>query len=48
MGGKWGGVFRNNCKGLRDKTKARWNHGKEVRMAGVGVEWWDVNADNCT
>ena len=30
---KRGGVFRNNYKGLIDKTKAEWNQGREVEMA---------------
>ena len=48
MGGKEGRVFRNNCKGHMDKTKVVWKQGREVGMAGVGGEWWGVNADNCT
>ena len=46
-GGKGGSVFRNNYKGLMDKTKEEWEQGTEVGMAGVGGEWWGVNADNC-
>ena len=37
MGGKWGGVFRNNYKGHMDKTKGEWDQGKELGMAGVGA-----------
>ena len=48
MGGKGRRVFRNNYKGHMDKTKGGWDHGIEVRMAGVGREWWEENADNCT
>ena len=43
-----GRVFRNNYKGHMDKTKGGWNQGREVGMAGVGVEWWGENAENCT
>ena len=39
--------FRNMYKGLMDKTKDRWNQGKEVGMVRWG-ECWRVNADNCT
>ena len=47
MGGDNGGrVFRNNYKGHMDKTKVGWKQGREVEMAGVGVECWRVNA-NC-
>ena len=46
MGGKWGGVFRNNYKGLIDKTKAEWNQGREVEMAGARGRW--AREDNCT
>ena len=35
MGDKGGRVFRNNYKGHMDKTKGRWNQGREVRMAGI-------------
>ena len=35
MGGKVGRVFRNNYKGHMDKTKGRWDQGREVGMAGV-------------
>ena len=38
MGGKGRGVFRSNYKGHMDKTKGRWNQGREVGMAGVRVE----------
>ena len=34
MGGKDERVFRNNYKGLMDKTKAEWNQGREVGIAG--------------
>ena len=33
MGEKGRRVFRNNCKGHMDKTKAGWNQGREVGMA---------------
>ena len=36
MAGEGGKVFRNNCKGHTNKTKAGWNQGREVGMAGVG------------
>ena len=44
---KGGRVFRN-YKGHMDKIKEVWKQGREVRMAGVGGEWWGVNADNHT
>ena len=46
MGGKVLRDFRNNYKGLMDKTKGG-NLGRKVRMAGEG-EVVGVNADNCT
>ena len=49
MGGKGGRVFRNNYKGLMDKTKVKWNQGKQVEMPRVGAgEWWGENSDNYT
>ena len=48
MGIKGGRVFRSNYKGHLDKTKVGWTQGREMGMPGVGGEWWDVNADNCT
>ena len=36
MGKKGGRVFKNNYKGHMDKTKGRWNQGRDVGMAGVG------------
>ena len=46
-GGEGGRVFRNNSKGHMDKTKGEWKQGREEGLAGVGGEWWGVNADNC-
>ena len=46
--GAGGRVFRNNYKGQMVKTKEGWEQGREVGIAGVGREWWGVNADNCT
>ena len=40
-------VFRNYYKGHVDKTKVGWKQGREVGLAGVGGEWWEVNADKC-
>ena len=37
---KGGRVFRNNYKGHKDKTNWGWKQGREVGMAGVGVEEW--------
>ena len=34
--GEGGRVFRNDYKAHMDKTKGRWNQGREVGMAGVG------------
>ena len=48
MGGRGGGDFGNSYKGHVGKTKRGWNQGKKVGMAGVGGDWWGVNADNCT
>ena len=39
MAGKMGRVFRNNYKGLMDKTKRGWNQGRKGGMAGVGGGW---------
>ena len=46
--GEGGRVFRNSCKGHRDKTKGVWNQGREMEMARVWGAWWGGNADNCT
>ena len=35
-GGRGGRVFRNNYKGRMDKTKGRWDQGREVGLARVG------------
>ena len=43
-----GRVFRDNYKGQWIRSKSGWNQGREVGMAGVGGEWWGLNADNCT
>ena len=43
MGGKGGRVFRNMYKGHMDKTKGRWDQGREMGMTGMVGE----NADNC-
>ena len=40
MEGKEERVFRDNYKGHMDKTKGGWNQEREVRMVGVGGEWW--------
>ena len=44
----WGeGFSGTTIKDIWTKPRV-WKQGKEVGMAGVGVEWWVANADNCT
>ena len=49
MMGKRRCIFRNEYKGLMDKTKGGVEAGEGVVVGGVGMwEWWWGNADNCT
>ena len=46
-GRKGKGFSGTNIKDTWTKPRWGWKPGREVGMAGVGVEWWGVYSDNC-